>query len=64
MDSMDLLKDQEAWLKDARASETSSGVVEKLRNIKDFIQLKNNASMQLCVQEARNIFDELYNHDI
>ena len=64
MDSIDLVKDQEAWLKDARQQETSAGVVEKLRNIKKFINLKNNASMQLCVQEARGIFEELYDHGI
>lgn len=51
-------------MKDARSSETSSGVVEKLRNIKDFIHLKNNANMLLCVKEARAIFEELYDHDI
>ena len=33
MDSIDLVKDQEQWLKEARQSETSSGVVEKLQNI-------------------------------
>ena len=26
--------------------------------------MKNGASMQLCVNEARAIFDELYDHDI
>lgn len=49
MDSIDLVKDQEQWLKDARQAETSSGVVDKLKNIKEFIHLKNNASMLLCV---------------
>lgn len=64
MDSIDLLKDQEGWLADSRKASTSTGVKDQLRGIKDFIQMKNNASMQLCINEARAIFDELYDHDI
>jgi ubiquitin-activating enzyme E1 len=64
MDAIDLLKNQEQWLKDARQSETSSGVCEKLRNIKEFIALKNGASMLSCVQEARAIYEEFYDYDI
>lgn len=64
MDSIDLVKDQEQWLKDARQNETSSGVCEKLKNIKEFMHLKNNGSMLLCVQEARGICERFYDHDI
>jgi ubiquitin-activating enzyme E1 len=64
MDTTDILKDQEAWLKDASQSETSAGVVEKLRNVKIFVGLKANANTLSCLQEARKIFDGLYDHDI
>lgn len=64
LDTTDILKDQEKWLKEAGQSETSAGVVEKLRNVKLFVSLKTNASTLSCVQEARKIFDGLYDHDI
>jgi len=64
MDAVDLLKDQEAWLQNARQSETSSGVLEKLTAVKEIVNIRANASMLLCAQEARKYFEGLYDHGI
>lgn len=47
-----------------RQNETSSGVRDKLTAIKNFIDIKVTGDKAKVIEEARNIFNSYYDHEI
>jgi ubiquitin-activating enzyme E1 len=51
-------------LAESKKSEGPVEILEKLENAQQLLTLFKNKSLELCVQEARNIFDANYDHAI
>lgn len=62
-DAVEFVRDPAAFVASLRQNQTSSGVRSQLADIQSLVALKS-APTDGIVQEARNIFDKFYDHNI
>ena len=63
-DASEFLKGPEAFVKQLRTNTTSSGVRQQLSDINELMELKKTGDVTRVVKEARDIFNEKYDHSI
>lgn len=63
-DTVNFIDNPDAFLKNLRQNTTSSGALDKLKEVTNIVNLKVNANYTSCMQVAREYFDTNFDHQI
>lgn len=63
-DTVNFIDNPDGFLKNLRQNTTSSGAIDKLKEVCNIINLKVTANYESCMQVAREYFDSYFDHQI
>lgn len=63
-DALNFIDGPDAFLKELRANNTSTGCIDQLEQVREILKLKQSANFDYCCQVARDMFETYFNHNI
>lgn len=63
-EAQEYIENPQHFLLEIRKNTTSSGALSSLREIKNLLDLKQNANFEACVQVAKDMYLFNYDHNI